>query len=105
MKVGRINGVKAGGVYRVAFEQAFGFTDGFDPTGEYLIYSFAIESNLMVRTLVGYDHVAGPAGNRLVPDIATTVPRPTWTSATTNASPACMRPGWTTQRPAGSTRT
>ena len=26
---------KAGGTYRVAFEQAFGFSDGFDPTGEY----------------------------------------------------------------------
>src|SRR5690348_16302472 len=67
---------KAGGVYRVAFEQAFGFTDGFDPTGEYYTYSFAIQSNLMIRTLVGYDHVAGPAGNKLVPDLATTVPEP-----------------------------
>ncbi len=68
---------KPGGVYRVAFEQSFGFTDGFDPTGEYYTYSWAIESNLMIRTLVGYDHVAGPAGNELVPDIATAVPRPT----------------------------
>ena len=51
--------------------------DGFDPTGEYYTYSFAIESNLMIRTLVGYDHVAGPAGNMLVPDLATTVPQPT----------------------------
>jgi peptide/nickel transport system substrate-binding protein len=71
------SGPRPGGTYRVAFEQAFGFTDGFDPTGEYYIYSFAIESNLMIRTLVGYDHVAGPAGNKLVPDIATTVPSPT----------------------------
>jgi len=31
----------------------------------------------MVRTFVGYDHVAGPAGNKLVPDLATTVPAPT----------------------------
>ncbi len=68
---------KAGGVYRVAFEQAFGFTDGFDPTGEYYTFSFAIQSDLMIRTLVGYDHVAGPAGNKLVADLATTVPRPT----------------------------
>ena len=68
---------KAGGTYRVAFEQAFGFSDGFDPTGEYYTYSFAIESNLMIRTLVGYDHVAGAAGNKLVPDLATTVPAPT----------------------------
>jgi peptide/nickel transport system substrate-binding protein len=68
---------QAGGVYRVAFEGAFGFTDGFDPTGEYYTYSFAIQSNLLIRTLVGYNHVAGPAGNKLVPDLATTVPRPT----------------------------
>ena len=66
-----------GGVYRVAFESAFGFTDGFDPTGEYYTFSWNIESNLMIRTLVGYDHVAGPAGNVLVPDIATAVPKPT----------------------------
>jgi peptide/nickel transport system substrate-binding protein len=69
--------VKAGGVYRVAFERSFGFTDDFDPTGEYYTFSWAIESSLMIRTLVGYDHVAGPAGNVLVPDLATTVPKPT----------------------------
>jgi peptide/nickel transport system substrate-binding protein len=71
------SGPGTGGTYRVAFEQAFGFTDGFDPTGEYYIYSFDIFSNLMIRTLVGYDHVAGPAGNMLVPDLATSVPKPT----------------------------
>ncbi|HEX4520119.1 MAG TPA: ABC transporter substrate-binding protein [Gaiellaceae bacterium] len=70
-------GPKPGGTYRVAFEQAFGFSDGFDPTGEYYIYSFDIYANLMIRTLVGYNHVAGPAGNALVPDIATAVPKPT----------------------------
>ena len=66
-----------GGVYRVAFEHSFGFTDSFDPTGEYYQFSFNIYSNLMIRTLVGYDHVVGPAGNKLVPDIATSVPAPT----------------------------
>src|SRR5262249_32082938 len=71
------SGVKSGGVYRTAFEAAFGFTDSFDPTGEYYVFSWAIESNLMIRTLVGYNHVAGPAGNVLVPDIATSVPKPT----------------------------
>jgi peptide/nickel transport system substrate-binding protein len=71
------SGPKPGGTYRVAFESAFGFTDGFDPTGEYYTFSWAIESNLMIRTLVGYNHVAGPAGNVLVPDIATSVPKPT----------------------------
>ena len=49
----------------------------FDPTGEYYTFSWAIQSNLMIRTLVGYDHVAGPAGNMLVPDLATAVPKPT----------------------------
>jgi peptide/nickel transport system substrate-binding protein len=74
---GAHSGPRPGGVYRVAFESAFGFTDGFDPTGEYYTFSWAIESNLMIRTLVGYNHVAGPAGNVLVPDIATSVPKPT----------------------------
>ena len=36
-----------------------------------------IYSNLLLRTLVGYDHVAGAAGYRLVPDLAETVPAPT----------------------------
>jgi peptide/nickel transport system substrate-binding protein len=71
------SGPKPGGTFRVAYESAFGFTDGFDPTGEYYAASWSIESNLMIRTLVGYDHVAGPAGNVLVPDIATSVPKPT----------------------------
>jgi peptide/nickel transport system substrate-binding protein len=69
--------VQKGGTYRVAFEHTFGFTDSFDPTGEYYQYSFNIFSNLMIRTLVGYDHAPGPAGNKLVPDIATSVPTPT----------------------------
>jgi peptide/nickel transport system substrate-binding protein len=68
---------KPGGIFRVAFESSFGFTDAFDPTGEYYTFSWAIESNLMIRTLVGYNHVPGPAGNVLVPDIATSVPKPT----------------------------
>ena len=66
-----------GGVYRVGYQGSFGFTDGFDPSGEYLNTAWAIYSNLLVRTLVGYNHVAGPAGNELVPDLATEVPEPT----------------------------
>jgi peptide/nickel transport system substrate-binding protein len=65
------DGVSAGGVYRVEWESSFDFTDGFDPTGEYLGEALGIYSNLLVRTLVGYDHRAGLAGNRLVPDLAT----------------------------------
>ena len=43
---GQASGPKAGGTFRVAFEASFGFTDGFDPTGEYYTFSWAIESNL-----------------------------------------------------------
>ena len=66
-----------GGTYRVGWENSFGFTDNFDPTGEYLGDAQGIHSSLLVRTLVGYDHVAGVAGNKLVPDLATEVPEPT----------------------------
>jgi peptide/nickel transport system substrate-binding protein len=68
---------KAGGTYNVAFDSSFGFTDNFDPTGEYLGQAIGIYSNLLVRTLVGYNHVAGAAGNKIVPDLATSVPKPT----------------------------
>ena len=66
-----------GGIYRVGYQGSFGFTDGFDPSGEYLNTAWAIYSNLLVRTLVGYNHVAGPAGNEIVADLATKVPTPT----------------------------
>jgi peptide/nickel transport system substrate-binding protein len=66
-----------GGTYKVGWENAFGFTDSFDPTGEYLVFPFGIYSNLMIRTLAGYNHVAGPAGNKLVPDLAVSLPKPT----------------------------
>ncbi len=53
-----------GGTYRVGWESSFGWTDNFDPTGEYLANSFAINTNLLLRGLVGYNHVAGAAGSR-----------------------------------------
>ena len=68
---------QAGGTYRVGWESSFDFTDAFDPTGEYLGNAWAIYSNLLVRTLVGYNHVAGPAGNKVVPDLAVALPVPT----------------------------
>ena len=64
-------GPQAGGTYRVEWEETFGFTGGFDPTGEYLGEGMGIMSNLLVRTLVGYRHTAGAAGNELIPDLAT----------------------------------
>src|SRR5690349_10245627 len=73
---GSTAGGAKGGVYKVGWEQAFGFTDNFDPTGEYLAEAMGIYSNLMIRTLVGYDHVAGAPGNKVVPDLATALPQP-----------------------------
>jgi peptide/nickel transport system substrate-binding protein len=69
--------IKAGGTLNVGWESSFGFTDNLDPTGEYLGDAFGILDNLLVRTLVGYNHTAGAAGNQLVPDIATALPKPT----------------------------
>src|SRR5262249_1771047 len=69
--------VGSGGTLRVGWEQSFGFTDTFDPTGEYLGDAVGIYSSLLVRTLVGYNHVADAAGNQLVSDLATSVPAPT----------------------------
>ena len=69
--------VSAGGTLKVGWEQSFGFTDSFDPTGEYLGDAFGLYSDLLIRTLVGYNHVAGAAGNTLIPDLATSLPAPT----------------------------
>ena len=66
--------VSAGGTFTYAWEQSFGNTDNFDPTGEYLGEWFGEASSLLTRTLVGYNHVAGGPGNIVVPDIATVVP-------------------------------
>jgi peptide/nickel transport system substrate-binding protein len=67
----------AGGTLKVGWEQSFGFTDSFDPTGEYLGDAFGLYSDLLIRTLVGYNHVAGAAGNSVIADLATSVPTPT----------------------------
>ncbi len=73
----RANTVKAGGTLNVGWEQSFGFTDNMDPTGEYLGDGIGILDNLLVRTLVGYNHDANAAGNKIVPDVASNVPTPT----------------------------
>ena len=61
----------AGGSYRSEWDGSFDFTAGFDPTAEYLGSAFGIYDSLLVRTLIGYNHVAGAAGNIVVPDLAT----------------------------------
>ena len=51
-------------------------TDNFDPTGEYLGDGWGVLTT-EVKTLVGYEHAAGALGNKIVPDLATSVPTPT----------------------------
>jgi peptide/nickel transport system substrate-binding protein len=72
------NGSSAkGGNYRIGWEQSFNFTNNFDPTGEYLGNAWGLYSNLMLRSLVGYKHLPGAAGNETIGDLATDVPKPT----------------------------
>ncbi len=56
-----------GGTYRTAIED-FGFTNAFDPTGEYLGTAWGLYSDLLTRTLVTYKHIDGVRAGR---------PRPT----------------------------
>ena len=63
----------AGGSYRSEWNGSFDFTAGFDPTAEYLGSAFGIYDSLLLRTLVGYNHVAGAAGNDVIPDLATSL--------------------------------
>src|SRR4051812_28885790 len=74
---GKSGAATAGGSYRIGVEASFNWTDAFDPTGEYLGDAWGIYSNLLLRTVVGYNHVAGASGNKVVPDLATALPKPT----------------------------
>ncbi len=65
--------VTKGGIYRIS-TTSFNLTGGFDPTGEYLGTSWALYTNLLVRTLVSYKHTAGAEGNELFPDLAAELP-------------------------------
>jgi peptide/nickel transport system substrate-binding protein len=72
------NGTPAkGGTYKVGWEQSFGFTNNFDPTGEYLGNAWGIYVNLLTRSLIGYKHQPGATGNELIGDLAESVPQPT----------------------------
>jgi peptide/nickel transport system substrate-binding protein len=62
-----------GGTYRTAIE-SFGFTGAFDPTGEYLGTAWGLYSDMLLRTLMTYKHIAGVPGDALVPDIASANP-------------------------------
>jgi len=61
-----------GGVLRTA-QSDFGFTNGFDPTGEYIATGIDFYG-AMLRTLMSYKHVAGAAGNETLPDLAAAAP-------------------------------
>src|SRR6266511_3159330 len=69
---GTTGGIQKGGVFRTA-QDDFGFTNAFDPTGEYLASAFSMYDALL-RTLVATNHTAGPKGNELHPDLATALP-------------------------------
>jgi peptide/nickel transport system substrate-binding protein len=62
-----------GGVLRTA-QTDFGFTNGFDPTGEYLGFAWDI-LGATSRSLMGTKHVADAAGNELFPDLAAETPQ------------------------------
>src|SRR5512132_2693030 len=67
-----------GGVYRTAISSFGNFTQGFDPTAEYLGLAFDLYGAL-TRNLVSYKHVAGAEGNKLYPDLAQTLDGLTYT--------------------------
>ena len=53
----------------------FGWTDAFDPTGEYLGTAWGMMDQLLIRGLMTYKHVdAAQGGDTPVPDIATGPP-------------------------------
>ncbi len=54
-------------------ESSFNFTNGFDPTGEYLGEAWGV-FQAMVRPLMGYPQRSGAEGNELVPDLAAAEP-------------------------------
>jgi len=58
------------GIYRTELPD-FAFTGAFDPAGEESQLAVALYSQLLLRTLVTYRHVAGAAGTQVVPDLAT----------------------------------
>src|SRR4051812_1724207 len=71
---GRPGPVRAGAPSRVGGEAECGWPDASAPPGEYLGNAWALYSTLLIRTLRGYNHTSGPAGNKLVPDLAKAMP-------------------------------
>lgn len=67
--------VQKGGTFRIA-NTDFANSDAFDPSGEYFGSNWMIYSTTLLRNLVTTTFTAGPAGNELVPDLATELPEP-----------------------------
>jgi peptide/nickel transport system substrate-binding protein len=66
--------VATGGTYRTA-TQEFGYTDAFDPTGEYLGSAWGLYGQLLLRGLMTYNHKSADlGGNDPIPDLATDPP-------------------------------
>src|SRR3954454_18703137 len=62
-----------GGTFRTQTD-SFEWTGNFDPTGEYLATFLGLYTNMLGRTLMGYNHEAEAAGNELIPDLAADEP-------------------------------
>jgi len=64
--------VPVGGVLREEAPSSFGFTNAFDPTGEYLGSAWALFGNFLLRGLVSYPWLPGDQdGNVPIADLAT----------------------------------
>ena len=61
-----------GGVLRTGISD-FGFTNGFDPTGEYVAVAIDL-LGAMGRTLMATKHIADAPGNEIFPDLASAPP-------------------------------
>ena len=72
---GDAGAVTKGGTLRLE-TQDFGFTDAFDPTGEYLGLAQGWLNQLLQRNLVSYRFQPDKPGNELVTDLAESIPEP-----------------------------
>lgn len=72
-RVGSVPPRKGGGTLKHQLT-SMPFDRNLDPTSEYTSMGFALLSNLLVRPLMNYRHVAGDAGNETVPDLAAAMP-------------------------------
>ena len=62
--------ITQGGILREELTD-FGFTGGFDPTGEYLGWGWSLYQGMLLRGLLTYPGQPGGEGNIPVPDLAT----------------------------------